>query len=80
MKMLPIGIQTFSELRTKGYLYVDKTQDIHRMVASGKPFFLSRPRRFGKSLLGISITNHVCLWTRKTQKTQKHEAKKFYFF
>ncbi|MDR1610591.1 MAG: ATP-binding protein [Candidatus Symbiothrix sp.] len=51
MKKLPIGIQTFSELRTKGYLYIDKTEDIHRMITSGKPFFLSRPRRFGKSLL-----------------------------
>ena len=51
MKKLPIGIQTFSELRTKGYLYIDKTQDIYRMITSGKPFFLSRPRRFGKSLL-----------------------------
>ncbi|MDR1632292.1 MAG: ATP-binding protein [Dysgonamonadaceae bacterium] len=51
MKKLPIGIQTFSELRTKDYLYIDKTEDIHRMITSGKPFFLSRPRRFGKSLL-----------------------------
>ena len=41
--MLPIGIQTFSELRPKGYIYVDKTQDIYRMITSGKPFFLSRP-------------------------------------
>jgi hypothetical protein len=51
MKKLPIGIQTFSELRTNDYLYIDKTKDIHRMITSGKPFFLSRPRRFGKSLL-----------------------------
>ncbi len=47
---LPIGIQTFSEIRREGYLYVDKTQQIHRMLTSGKYFFLSRPRRFGKSL------------------------------
>ena len=51
MKKLPIGIQSFSELRRNGYLYIDKTYDIHRMISSGKPFFLSRPRRFGKSLL-----------------------------
>ena len=51
MQKLPIGIQTFSDLRNDGYLYVDKTEDIHRMITSGKPFFLSRPRRFGKSLL-----------------------------
>ena len=51
MKKLPVGIQSFKDLRSNGYLYVDKTQDIHRMITSGKPFFLSRPRRFGKSLL-----------------------------
>ena len=51
MKPLPIGIQAFAELRKGGYLYVDKTKDIHRMISTGKPYFLSRPRRFGKSLL-----------------------------
>ncbi len=51
MQKLPIGIQDFSELRTGGYLYVDKTKDIHNLVTSGKYYFLSRPRRFGKSLL-----------------------------
>jgi len=50
MKKLPIGIQTFSEIRDEDYLYVDKTQQIHRLITSGKYFFLSRPRRFGKSL------------------------------
>jgi len=50
MKKLPIGIQTFSEIREEGYLYVDKTEQIHRLISSGKYFFLSRPRRFGKSL------------------------------
>ncbi|RMG31337.1 MAG: AAA family ATPase [Bacteroidetes bacterium] len=47
----PIGIQTFHEIRKGGYLYVDKTPHIHRLIHSGKYFFLSRPRRFGKSLL-----------------------------
>jgi hypothetical protein len=51
MKKLPIGIQSFSDLRGNDYLYVDKTEDIYRLIASGKIYFLSRPRRFGKSLL-----------------------------
>lgn len=48
---LPIGIQNSEEIRTEVYVYVDKTKHIHRLVNSGKYFFLSRPRRFGKSLL-----------------------------
>jgi hypothetical protein len=51
MKKLPIGIQSFENLREENYLYVDKTKDIHRLISSGKVYFLSRPRRFGKSLL-----------------------------
>lgn len=47
---LPIGIQSFSELRTRDMLYVDKTQAIHRLISTGKYYFLARPRRFGKSL------------------------------
>ena len=48
----PVGIQTFSEIRTNGYVYVDKTPYIYDLAHwSGKTFFLSRPRRFGKSLL-----------------------------
>jgi hypothetical protein len=50
MKKLPIGIQTFSEIRREGYLYVDKTEEIFQLITSGKYFFISRPRRFGKSL------------------------------
>jgi len=50
-KKLPIGIQTFSNLIREGYCYVDKTALIHRLVEEGKYYFLSRPRRFGKSLL-----------------------------
>ncbi len=48
---LPIGIQTFSKIREGDYLYVDKTKHIHGIVSGGSYFFLSRPRRFGKSLL-----------------------------
>ena len=47
----PIGIQSFSQLIEDGYVYVDKTDLIHRLVKNGKIYFLSRPRRFGKSLL-----------------------------
>ena len=48
---LPIGIRTFREIREAGHYYVDKTPHIERLVDDGKHFFLSRPRRFGKSLL-----------------------------
>ena len=51
LQKLPIGIQSFEDLRSKGYAYVDKTDLIYEMVTRGKPYFLSRPRRFGKSLL-----------------------------
>lgn len=51
MRKLPIGIQSFKSLREDGYLYVDKTAFVWRIANTGKPYFLSRPRRFGKSLL-----------------------------
>ncbi|MDD2952251.1 MAG: ATP-binding protein [Parabacteroides sp.] len=51
MRKLPIGIQNFEDLRKENYLYVDKTMLIYQLVKMGKPYFLSRPRRFGKSLL-----------------------------
>ncbi len=51
LRKLPIGIQSFEFLRSEGYLYVDKTALIYQLVTMGKPYFLSRPRRFGKSLL-----------------------------
>lgn len=51
----PIGIETFSKIREEGYLYVDKTEFVQRLVADGGFFFLSRPRRFGKSLLLSTI-------------------------
>ena len=51
LKKLPIGIQTFSEIREEGYLYVDKTPQVRQLVEQGKYYFLARPRRFGKSLL-----------------------------
>ena len=47
----PIGIQNFEKLRTDGYVYVDKTHLVYKMATTGSYYFLSRPRRFGKSLL-----------------------------
>ena len=47
---LPIGIQSFEDLRNKGFKYVDKTNHVFKLVTEGKYYFLSRPRRFGKSL------------------------------
>ncbi|MCD8291367.1 MAG: ATP-binding protein [Prevotella sp.] len=47
----PIGIQTFKSVITEGYVYVDKTAKMYELISMGKYYFLSRPRRFGKSLL-----------------------------
>ena len=51
MQELPIGIQSFEKLRSGNYLYVHKTRQILRLIEYGSVLFLSRPRRFGKSLL-----------------------------
>lgn len=50
-RRLPLGIQGFQKLRENNFLYVDKTEYIYQLVHDNVPFFLSRPRRFGKSLL-----------------------------
>jgi len=51
-RLLPVGIQDFADIRTRGFVYVDKTARAYDLITgSGKAFFLSRPRRFGKSLL-----------------------------
>lgn len=50
-RKLPIGIQSFEKIRNGNYLYVDKTELVYRLAVSEIPYFLSRPRRFGKSLL-----------------------------
>ena len=52
---LPIGIQDFEKIRTGGYLYIDKTEHVYRLASEGSYYFLSRPRRFGKSLLLSTI-------------------------
>ena len=51
LKLFPIGQQDFARIRRDGYYYVDKTDLIYKMVSTGSVYFLSRPRRFGKSLL-----------------------------
>ena len=57
-RKLPIGIQTFEELREKDYTYIDKTAFIETLVNVGKPYFLSRPRRFGKSLFLSTLRSY----------------------
>ena len=50
MKRLPIGIQTLSKIIERNYIYVDKTKIAYDLIQGGEYYFLSRPRRFGKSL------------------------------
>lgn len=54
----PIGLQSFSQIREGGWLYVDKTEYIYQLSSRGKYYFLSRPRRFGKSLLISTIEEY----------------------
>ena len=76
----PVGIQDFEKIRRGGYLYADKTALIWRLIDTGSYYFLSRPRRFGKSLLlstirayfsgkrelfdGLAIAEHTGEWGR----------------
>ena len=64
MQKCPIGLQDFRELRTGGYVYIDKTREVFGLVETGKYYFLSRPRRFGKSLL-ISTLKYLFQGERK---------------
>ncbi|WP_448520638.1 AAA family ATPase, partial [Rhodoflexus sp.] len=63
----PIGIQDFRKLREEGYVYIDKTQHIHRLITQGSYYFLSRPRRFGKSLL-LSTMKEIFLGNQELFK------------
>ena len=54
----PIGIQDLGQIIEDGYVYVDKTALVHQLVTTGKVYFLSRPRRFGKSLLVSTLKNY----------------------
>ncbi len=64
MKRLPIGIQSFDEIRRENYIYVDKTKYVLELFENGKYYFLSRPRRFGKSLL---VDTMKCLFEGKKE-------------
>ncbi|MDR2709263.1 MAG: AAA family ATPase, partial [Elusimicrobiota bacterium] len=55
LQKLPVGIQEFKDLREEQYLYVDKTKQIYDLINRGSLWFLSRPRRFGKSLLASTL-------------------------
>ena len=58
-RLYPIGIQTFSKIREGNYLYIDKTEYIYQMTHSASSYvFLSRPRRFGKSLLTSTLHSY----------------------
>ncbi|MCX5922329.1 MAG: AAA family ATPase [Candidatus Dependentiae bacterium] len=67
MKKLPIGIQTFAKLIEQDCVYVDKTEQIYHLITTGSYYFLSRPRRFGKSLL-ISTLKEIFLGNQKLFK------------
>lgn len=68
MKKLPVGIQTFKYLIKENNLYVDKTKNIYNLLTdNSKYFFLSRPRRFGKSLL-ISTLEEIFLGNQELFK------------
>ena len=54
----PVGIQTFSEMIREGYVYVDKTDLVWKLAHYAKYIFLSRPRRFGKSLLTSTLESY----------------------
>ena len=54
----PVGIQNFEKIRSGNYCYIDKTELIYKLVKSGQYYFLSRPRRFGKSLLISTIETY----------------------
>ena len=67
LRKLPIGIQSFNRLVSDGFVYVDKTEYIHQLAQKNTPYFLSRPRRFGKSLL---ISTLKAYWEGKKELFQ----------
>jgi hypothetical protein len=67
MKELPTGKQSFDQIINGNYIYVDKTDLIYKLISLDKPYFLSRPRRFGKSLL-LSTMEHIFLGHRELFK------------
>ena len=63
-RIYPIGIQNFEQLRNNNNVYVDKTELIYRLANTNKAYFLTRPRRFGKSLL-VSTLHCCCRWKKE---------------
>ena len=80
-RKLPIGIQSFEDLRRNNYLYVDKTELIYQLTTGGKTYFLSRPRRFGKSLLMSTLEAYFLgkkeLFTGLAMETLEIEWKEY---
>jgi hypothetical protein len=72
---LPIGIQTFEEIRNENYLYVDKTKYLIDLIDAGKTYFLSRPRRFGKSL---TVSTFDALFSGKRELFHGLYAEEFF--
>lgn len=72
---LPVGIQAFQELREDGYIYVDKTKHLIDMIDNGKVYFLSRPRRFGKSL---TVSTFDALFSGKKELFKGLYAEEFF--
>jgi hypothetical protein len=68
MLKLPIDLQSFEIIRREGFLYVDKTQYIQRMLDHGRYFFMARPRRFGKTLM-VSTLSHLFAGNRELFKS-----------
>lgn len=66
----PIGIQTFEQIIEGGFVYVDKTDLVYKLANEGKIYFLSRPRRFGKSLL---LSTLKCYFEGKERTVQRIE-------
>ena len=69
----PIGIQSFDQIIEGGFVYVDKTDLVYRLVTEGKIYFLGRPRRFGKSLL-VSTLKHYFLGHKELFKGLKIDS------
>ena len=55
VREMPVGIQDFEKLRNDGCIYVDKTQYVYKLTRKSRPYFLGRPRRFGKSLFASTL-------------------------
>ena len=74
LKKLPLGIQTFEVIRKENYIYVDKTKFLVNLIDSGKIFFCSRPRRFGKSL---TISTFEAMFSGKKELFEGLAAEEF---